>query len=316
MYKKTPMSSHDLLKNDKRLRKEVAPAGAQAQQQPQPSSSSCPPAADEPRSHKNKKRKANNDDDTNAPIDLSTLRSKHAIESQGSKSTSAQIAQLEASIRGLSSSGANSSTSTTKSPARKGKQLLEAVRRKYKDQQARSKTLENDSGTKKKNENETMDMLKKFQMGGGEIRKRTRVERQRQREREDIEQGMREYGSDGSDDDDDWRKSTFKATTKEEHDNNNTDPQDQYVTLDPRDTSSSSYAARLGFGTLDDRNVARQEMNREMGRRGRDWVDVRGSGDRRRSGNDRDAKDDRRRIANDRHRDRDRDRAPRHVERW
>lgn len=285
------MSSHDLLKNDKRLRKEPAPrenlpiASSPAEQSP--ASEPVPPLTAHP---SRKKRKTEAED---APIDLSSIRSQHAL-SQGEQSTASRIAELESSIRGLAQ-GPDTTSAKKAKKVSKGKELLAAARAQYTQQSSSSGSRRDE-----KRERDTMELLRKFQMGS-DIRKKSRAERERESERdreeeasrqqkqkeeeEAMEEGMREYGgSDGDDDEDDggdWRKHKFHSVKEDE--DGTAAGEDQYVTLDPRDTTSAN-AASLGFGSDDQRKRAREEQLRATGRRGRDWVDDRGGHDRRGGG--------------------------------
>ncbi|CAO1618588.1 unnamed protein product [Sympodiomycopsis kandeliae] len=276
-FKKGSISSHDLLKNDKRLRKEVMPQRAKEQSTSAVDVDAAPEASssrladsEEPSSKKRRKKDTNANSDETSSIDLSKVRSDHALGSHG-QTTSSRIEELEASIRGLSNQSA-ADEKQKKKKDRKGKELLEAARQKYQRQ-----SLERGAKDSKR-EKDTMDLLRKFQMGSDILSssksKSTKPNHQSE-ESEEIEAGMKEYGDSDDEEEEDnnvsWRSHQFhsKSSGKEEQ-----KAEEEYITLDPRDTTSSS-AARLGFGAKEDIQRAKEDQLRVSGRRGRDWVDER-----------------------------------------
>lgn len=273
-------------------------------------SSSKQRTEDRPDESKQKKSKQTSE----TSIDLSRIRADHE-ESKASKDAQAQIQQLEDSIRGLSkrkSEGQDEAERRKK--INKGKQLLEEARMKYANSKGSAKG--------KGKESETMDLLKKFQADRKRDEKAKQAEDAKQKrataaaedDEEEYEAGMREYGAsdEEEDNDKDWRSHRFDFGGKQVNEDKYTT--DTYVTLDPRDTSSSA-AASLGFGSGDAQKKAREEALKSSGRKGRDFVDER-KWDQRREGRadrDRGARGDYRPSG----RKEDREEArPRVIERW
>ncbi|UZJ52733.1 hypothetical protein CBS101457_002053 [Exobasidium rhododendri] len=256
---KGPKSSHDLLKNDKRLRAESA-------------RKSSPSIAIDSMSEKGQKvdeesaeRRRTLKDTKEPEVALSDLRSHHVPKAKESSSAD-KIADLEASLRGSAKQITEGNAKEKRSG--RGKNLLQEYREKYKKSAASS------SSSSKRKDEETASMLSSFQK---RLRAEAKAAKQEKRilrkEGEEVPKEYKEYGaSDGEDDDDeDWRSHRFdfggKALANDGHDG------DEYVTLDPRDTTSSK-AAQLGFGGSDGAKKAQEERARD-GRRGRDWVDSR-----------------------------------------
>ncbi len=207
-------------------------------------------------------------------LDLASLRAAHEAGSAKSKAD-AKIKELEASIRGGSSSAApNGSASAEKGKASKsslGKDFLAEQRAKYA------------AGKKGKGESDAMKKLRLFQeklrskeeaSAGAKAAAREKLEGD-----EEIFPEMREYGYDddgdgagsGADHEDDW--ASFRAHRFEAAQGKDTKPQftvDDYEVIDPR----SATALKLGFGTEEARKKVEKESYKESGRRGRDWVDV------------------------------------------
>ncbi|PWN30310.1 cyclophilin-like protein [Jaminaea rosea] len=342
-FKGGAKSSHDLLKNDKRLRKEAATAasGSKPSTRPEASttSSATPDAAPHDPSQPKKRKKSHRDEEAAAsiPIDLSLLRSGSDSSSTPHSAAAAQIEDLEASIRGLtkrSTNGTDEDGEKKKKKERKGKELLEEARRKYKEAAARGRSSSSGKRGADDREKETMDLLRKFQASssGSSSKKASRSNGSAKREvsprkekietndgEDEMEAGMREYGA--SDDEDtaapgqSWRSHIFDYGGKSVNESKYT--MDNYVTLDPRDTSGSA-AARMGFGGGEAQKREREERIRKEGRKGRDWVDERSGGGRDgRGGGDWSRKrgDEGRRERNVRERQQDAPR-PRDIERW
>lgn len=315
-------SSHDLLKNDRRLRKEAAQASKTvdrppAQHQPsppsKPSTSSVTDSADPSRSDGKPSQRPGKSDGAHAgssssrpeeQIDLARLREEHES-SKTARDAAQEISELEASIRGLSKrKNEREDAEDEKARARKlrkGKALLEEVKKKYKTAASTS-----GSGGRRQAEDreaDTMALLRKFQSSGAS---RSRKEAEAKNglgrgaddapaQHDEYEAGMREYaasdeegegdGAAGPLSSSDWRNHRFDFGGRSTQEDKYTT--DTYVTLDPRDTSSSA-AASLGFGSADHQKRAREEKLRSEGRRGRDWVDERGErSDHRRRDHDR-----------------------------
>lgn len=281
---KGPISSHDLLKNDKRLRKEAAQSSSSIRP-PSPIAVAAPVAIEAPIPNETKKDKGKKKNQaTEEPLDLSRIREEHEKANGGPSSASDEIRQLEESIRGLSKrrAGGDEEATAAQKKARKGKDLLEEARRKY-------KSAADGSGSSKKassREQETMDLLKKFQSSGTRRKDKGRDDRGSREHRsrssakveeedaDETEAGMREYGAsdeeEGSSDPNAWRAHRLDAggvpINQDGH------AYDSYVTLDPRDTGSSA-AAALGFGSAEARKSAKDEQWKKQGRQGRDFVD-------------------------------------------
>lgn len=290
---KGPKSSHDLLKNDKRLRKEAAVR----EQTSIASTSAVERETDEERVEKRRRKEKSNEAQE---VDLSGLRDQHLSRTKQSSSAD-KIAELEASLLGMSRKSSDVERTKDKKGGR-GKDLLQEYRAKYK------KT----SSAKKKDE-ETVSQLLSFQKRLREESKAAKKEKEKALSKdtaaEDVPEELREYGASDGEDDADWKKHRFdfggKALAQDGHDN------DEYVTLDPRDTSSSK-AALLGFGGSEGAKKAKEDRARD-GRRGRDWVDSRGG----REGDKRQAKAPRHNGADSRLRREDEYARPRsNVERW
>lgn len=348
-FKGSVKSSHDLLNNDKRLRKEAAAAAAQAptsasgsKPSTRPEASASSSATPDPASHDpsqpKKRKKSHRDKEAAAdiPIDLSLLRSGSDSSSTPKSAAAAQIEDLEASIRGLTkrSTDGTDDGREKKKKERKGKELLEEARRKYKEAAARGRSSSSGKRGADDREKETMDLLRKFQASssGSSSSKASRSNGSAKREvsprkekietndgEDEMEAGMREYGA--SDDEDtaapgqSWRSHIFDYGGKSVNESKYT--MDNYVTLDPRDTSGSA-AARMGFGGGEAQKREREERIRKEGRKGRDWVDERSAGGRDgRGGGDWSRKrgDEGRRERDEREREKDAPR-PRDIERW
>lgn len=272
---KGPKSSHDLLKDDKRLKRD-----SEDQEKGKRSNTG---------QHTSLATKIENEDPASpAKVEeletaeevqsLAGVRENHASKQQ---KTSAEdhIAQLEASIRRdfAKREGGNEAKDSEKKVKGMGKSYLDEYKAKYK--KAKS------SGSSKKDE-ETVERLRIFQSRMRSARNgiamsnqkgESSLSKKQSNDEEDLPDEMREYGAEeGDDDKQSWRDHRFdyggKPILEDQHEG------EEYVTLDPRDSSSSA-ALKLGFGGLDGHRKAREEQARS-GRRGRDWVDER-SADRR-----------------------------------
>lgn len=298
---KGPKSSHDLLKDDKRLRRSEDSKGKGKRSSAEDKSVSI---------SKTKHRdldspdKAQESQRANDALSLSTLREDHASKRQKGNSED-QIASLEASIRGGFAKkevdvGAERSEKKAKG---KGKSLLDEYKAKYRKGKS--------SGSSKKDE-ETIERLRNFQNRmRSEQNGSSKAEISKSRaQEEEVPEDMREYGAeDGEDDKQNWRDHRFdfggKAILEDQHGG------EEYITLDPRDSSSST-ALKLGFGGQDGHQRAREEQARS-GRRGRDWVDER-SGDKRYNRNGQHKSYDRDRDSN--HSNYDDQPRPRNLDKW
>lgn len=192
-----PKSSHDLLKDDKRLKKETNKV------EPPPRKSKTNIS---PETHTNQTKL-----DVDLEKDLSALRQK-AERGKSSVSTE-KIAELEASIRGLSKRPASEDATKKKTVAaekERGRALLEKFRSQY-QQQKKGKS----------SDDETAKLLQSFQKRmrrKEEDRKDT--ERVAPSEEELIPRELREYG-DSEDDEIDWRSHRFdfggKSVLEDQH---------------------------------------------------------------------------------------------------
>ncbi|PWN37938.1 cyclophilin-like protein [Meira miltonrushii] len=267
MVFKGPKSSHDLLKDDKRLRRGDDSKGkgkrSSAEDDTIPASMTKRRDLVSPdRDHESER--------ANEAISLSNLREDHASKRQKNNAED-QIASLEASIRGdyVKKEVDEGAERSEKKAKGKGKSLLDEYKAKYKKGKS--------SGSSKKDE-ETIERLRKFQNRmRSEQNGKFKAGIPKPEPEEEIPEDMREYGGeDGEDDKQGWRDHRFdfggKAVLEDQHEG------EEYITLDPRDSSSFS-ALKLGFGGQDGHQRAREEQARS-GRRGRDWVDERG-GDKR-----------------------------------
>lgn len=310
-------SSHDLLKNDKRLKRESSQvatpsdsAGPQGTLQNAHASTSETKGAQTERTGAKKQRSSREE-----PVDLSSIRREHES-SQAARDAASQIEELEASIRGLSKRKETTELGkeTKARKINRGKQLLEEARQKYTAAAAQSKTARH-AVRPEDRERDTMALLRKFQSTGsgsgvpsqrnGSAAATSKSPAQetliKDEDEDPSEAGMREYGA--SDEEEErqagssWRNHRFDYGGKSVQEDSNTT--DNYVTLDPRDTSSSA-AADLGFGSADTQKRAREEKRKREGRQGRDYIDER-SGWRGRS-----AQDERSRDSKRSHRDVDR----------
>lgn len=262
---KGPKSSHDLLKNDKRLRSDPATFRL--------AEKALGSTTQKAEGMRTEKRDTASEEDI-GPSPIASLREAHTAETTDKTSTSDKIAELEASIRGLSGKAremGSSADAKEKKAKGRGKDLLGEYRAKYMKNKQSHTTLKKDE--------ETARLLKSFQnrirtTANGSSSHSTQFPDSSHDHSEDkIPPEMREYGADDDDGDDDrgWREHRFdfggKAMTDDRHDG------DEYVTLDPRESSSSA-AIQLGFGGMDGQARARQDLAKQ-GRRGRDWVDER-----------------------------------------
>lgn len=313
-FKGKPKSSHDLLANDKRLSKKAhaearqssadahgrEARGSENTPQLESKSDSAGPSAVNGHSDKtDKKRDKAATSEAREEEGLASLRDKMQA-ADGGNAAASKIADLEASIRGLSkrtTSAAAAQEEATKKKENKGKSLLQEMRAQYASAAAKSQSTGKAKGKEKDKDEETSDLLKQFQ---SRMRKEEATEKRKRRklaeeEAEGIPDDLREYGASDEDEDDDkgWRDHRFdfggKSILEDKHDSA------EYVTLDPRD-STSSKALELGFGGREAGERAKAERVKQQGRRGRDWVDER-EWDKRRPGDrprDRDARGDER----------------------
>jgi peptidyl-prolyl cis-trans isomerase SDCCAG10 len=255
---KGPKSSHDLLKNDKRLRKEAAVRKAAVV-----TSTSEAPAGVEANGEERAEKRRKKEKKEESVVAQSDVQAGQSAKTKQSSSAD-KIAELEASLLGTTKVS-NGDKAAKEKKRGKGKDLLQEYRDRYKKQAASS------SGSSKKKDEATADLLAAFQKKLREG-KETEAKKVPSREMdEEVPEDLREYGGSDDDDDTDWRSHTFdfggKPINQDGHDN------DDYVTLDPRDTTSSK-AALLGFGGSEGAKRAKEERARD-GRRGRDWVDPR-----------------------------------------
>lgn len=210
--------------------------------------------------------------ETPIPVNLSAIRRDHKA-SQTEKNAAKEIAELEASIRGLSKRKPEDAAAQNENAkkVRKGKALLEEARRKYTASRSSSISKTGPEGR----EEETMALLHKFQnaisnKNKGAPSQQTKIN-EAEREKE-VDPNMREYGAsdDEFEDSSSWRNHRFdyggKSANEEKY------SADSYVTLDPRDTSSTA-AAQLGFGSSDAQQRVKEERLRAGGRQGKDYVD-------------------------------------------
>ena len=206
---KGPKSSHDLLKNDKRLLAEAVAARSA----PTPAKVSASSANGIEGAHSEKRRKRTDEDEGTS---LAELRSQHSSKSKTS-TAEAKIAALEASIRALSQPQTSVGKETEKKGG-KGKDLLQEYRDKYKKSSLSSR----------KKDEETADRLSLFQKRlRAQADAAKREEQNKQTSEEDageVPEEMREYGaSDGEDDEGNWRNHRFdfggKAVADDGHGN-------------------------------------------------------------------------------------------------
>lgn len=178
---KGPKSSHDLLKDDKRLKRGEDSKGKGKRSNIESSTTSKNQSRDleSPDQDQEVERK-------NQSLSLSSLREEHASKKQKIDAKD-QIASLEASIRGdfaNKETGAEKSEKTTKG---KGKSLLDEYKAKYKKGKA--------SGSSKKDE-ETIERLRKFQNRmRTEQNGHSNAEISKVQAEEEIPEDMREYGA-------------------------------------------------------------------------------------------------------------------------
>lgn len=201
-----PKSSHDLLKDDKRLKKETN----KVEPPPRKSKTTISPETQTTQTKL----------DVDLEKDLSALRQK-AERGKSSVSTE-KIAELEASIRGLSKRPASEDATKKKTVAaekERGRALLEKFRSQY--QQPKKG---------KSSDDETAKLLQSFQKRmrrKEEDRKDT--ERVAPSEEESIPRELREYG-DSEDDEIDWRSHRFdfggKSVLEDQHEGSVSDERD------------------------------------------------------------------------------------------
>lgn len=227
-FKGKPKSSHDLLKDDRKLSKMHTEPSARGA-----SSSASPLVVEAPHSGSNgaspsngadkkdkKRRKAQGGGEGE---DLSLLRAKLQAADEGGSAAS-KIADLEASIRGLSKRPSTSAGEEAKKEKefKRGKALLEDLRAQYSKSKPQGKVK---SKAKDKDE-QTSDLLKQFRMRMKEDAHREEKRKRKRREeeeREEIPDDLREYGaSDEDDDGKDWKDHTFdfggKSLLEDKHD--------------------------------------------------------------------------------------------------
>ncbi|CAO1628326.1 unnamed protein product [Parajaminaea phylloscopi] len=285
-------SSHDLLKNDRRLRPGIG-AATDASSHPRREvttvthargSDTGQSAEAQPTSSRERRELS----PQRSTIDLAAIRASHQSSSVG-KDAAAEIEVLEASIKGMSKrrNGLAEPEASEGKKARTGKTLLAEARRKY----TGAASYSSSRGRPDERERETMALLRKFQTSSSKSTKSKgedvaptgasgsgHASQSGQAAREDAydadadtEAGMREYGAsdDETDDATSWRSHRFEFGGKAIHESK--DSADTYVTLDPRDTASAA-ATSLGFGSADAQKRAKEDKIRSEGRRGRDYL--------------------------------------------
>ncbi|MCO5573447.1 hypothetical protein L7F22_027218 [Adiantum nelumboides] len=259
---KGPKSSHDLLKDDKRLRRGEDAKGKGKRSSTDDQSSSATKTGQRDLESSSKGQESDKAYET---LSLSNMREDYASKRQ-KNNVEDRIASLEASIRGDFAKKGSEEGAERSEKKGKGKSLLDEYKAKYR---------KGKSSSSSKKDEETIQRLKIFQnrmrseQNGSSKQKETPKV---QAKEEEVPEDMREYGAeDDEDDKQNWRDHRFdfggKAILEDQHEG------EEYVTLDPRDSSSSA-ALKLGFGGQDGHQRAREEQAKS-GRRGRDWVDER-----------------------------------------
>lgn len=208
--KRGGISSHDLLKDDKRLKNESIAGRERETFEKEERRESETKENGKGKEKEKEKKKSKEKEKESGDLDLSSIRTSHSKSTQSDSAS--KIQSLEDSIRGLSSSNQNiEEKKEVEKKVNKGRELLEQARLHYSNNNASSSSKSSSTSGKKK-ESEALKALEKFQNslregkkekesssnGKGKERKWLEVED------EEIPPEDREYGA-GDDDDDDWR---------------------------------------------------------------------------------------------------------------